>query len=253
MNHRLKQALHDLGVKNREAAQLFGVTPNAVTETLKGRTKNIPIAWLRILSQNYQIDIHWLITGEGTMLRQHSAAQDCQVTSLLDNLQEEEQDLLLEYLSFLRFRKRQSIQESVASGAAEKSDFIHVPLLGHIAAGTPILADENCEAHLPIAKKLLPRKGRYFALRVQGDSMIGADIQDGDIVFLDADYSFSQLRNRDIVAVLIDQEATLKFYSKDRNQIILLPANPAYRSINLQEEDNPCILGKMVGLYRQKQ
>lgn len=121
---------------------------------------------------------------------------------------------------------------------------VKVPLLGTIACGEPILAEENIEDYINMPEKT---KGT-FALRCKGDSMINARIFDGDIVFIREQ---PDVENGEIAAVLIDNEATLKRVYKYENRIELRPENPTYKVLNFEKEElnNIRILGKAVGFF----
>lgn len=126
-----------------------------------------------------------------------------------------------------------------------------IPLVGSIAAGAPILAEENIETKLAFPKSFLPSTGEMFALRVKGDSMEEAGILEGDIAVLKKIHDVnSEVKNGDIVAALIDNEATLKTWHKSKNIIELRPENERYKPIPLSAKDNPSIVGKLVGVYR---
>lgn len=116
-----------------------------------------------------------------------------------------------------------------------------VPLVGTIACGKPILADENIEDYINIPKDL----PGDFALTCKGDSMINARIFDGDIVYIRQQ---DTIDNGEIAAVLIDNEATLKRVKLFEDHISLEPENPQYRPIVLWNEDmnNVRIIGKAV-------
>ena len=101
-----------------------------------------------------------------------------------------------------------------------------VPLVGRIAAGSPVLAEENIETYVPVAASAA-REG-VFGLRVQGDSMIEAGILAGDIIIVDPDVSPNQ---GDIVVALVDDEATVKRYYRHGDLVELRPANPAFKSL----------------------
>lgn len=121
---------------------------------------------------------------------------------------------------------------------------VKVPLLGTIACGEPILAEENIEDYINMPEKA---KGT-FALRCKGDSMINARIFDGDIVFIREQ---QEVENGEIAAVLIDDEATLKRVYKTENSIELRPENPTFKPLYYQKEEmnKVRILGKAVGFY----
>jgi repressor LexA len=121
---------------------------------------------------------------------------------------------------------------------------VNIPLLGSIAAGSPVLAEENIEDYLSFPESVFG-KGVFFALRVKGDSMIDAGIHDGDIAIIRKQKT---VNNGEVVAALIDDEATLKIFKKEKNRIKLLPANPAYEPLILNEVD---VLGKLTAVFRR--
>jgi repressor LexA len=126
------------------------------------------------------------------------------------------------------------------------SDEFSVPVIGHVAAGFPILADENVERYVPVPRHLIKSEGRYYALRVRGDSMINAGIFDGDLVVVRA---LSVAGHNDIVVALIGDEVTVKRFIVDGTMKFLKAENPAYHDIYPQESWS--IQGKVVGLIRE--
>jgi repressor LexA len=127
---------------------------------------------------------------------------------------------------------------------ASSTEPMYVPVVGRIAAGGPVLADEAVEAVFPLPRDLVG-DGQLFLLRVVGDSMIDAAICDGDWV---AVRSQPTADNGDIVAALLDDEATVKTLSRRSGQTWLLPQNPAYGPI---DGDHARILGKVVAVMRR--
>jgi repressor LexA len=124
-------------------------------------------------------------------------------------------------------------------------DTVLVPLIGRIAAGPPILAEENFEDFIPLPRWLVPRTGELFLLTVAGDSMIGAGIRDGDLVLV---RNQPDAENGDIVAAMIDGEATVKTLSLATNHVWLMPHNVAYPPL---PGDDAIILGKVVSVLRK--
>lgn len=130
-------------------------------------------------------------------------------------------------------------------------DVIMIPLVGSIAAGQPILAEENVQEHLSFPASFLPSSGEMFALRIKGDSMEDAGIFEGDIAVVKKIVSPDiELQNGDIVAALIDDNATLKTYKKVKKSVQLHPENNRYKVIHLNEQSFSSIMGKLVGVYR---
>jgi repressor LexA len=124
-----------------------------------------------------------------------------------------------------------------------------IPVLGQIAAGQPLLAEQNVEERLAVDPRWIPAPG-CFAVRVHGESMVGAGISDGDYIIV---YPQPEAENGQIVAVLIEGEATVKkFYREKGGRIRLQPENPAMEPIFVHPRDQSVrLLGKVVGLFRK--
>jgi repressor LexA len=146
-----------------------------------------------------------------------------------------------------RSRAIELIKSSTGNTLNIDYDMIKVPLVGRVAAGNPILAEENIEEYLTFPKSMIPANSEkdIFALRVRGDSMIDAKINDGDIAIIK---KTSIANNGDIVVALIEDEATLKYFYKEKDYIRLEPANPKYKPIITKDA---IIIGKLIGLYRR--
>ena len=122
-----------------------------------------------------------------------------------------------------------------------------VPLLGRVAAGEPILAQQNVEGHLAMDGAIV-RDGNVFALRVQGESMRDAGIMDGDYVFVRQQET---AQPRDIVVVMLDDETTVKRFVPDGDVIRLEPENAAFEPIVVGRGDRRLtILGKVAAVLR---
>jgi len=125
---------------------------------------------------------------------------------------------------------------------------LSVPIVGRVRAGEPILAIENIEGYINLDRSLLP-SGDVFLLRVQGDSMIDAHIQDGDFALVKPQ---PNAENGEIVVALIEDEATIKRIFKKRDLIRLEPANPKMEPIVVKKgEKKVTIVGKVVGIFRK--
>jgi repressor LexA len=123
----------------------------------------------------------------------------------------------------------------------------NIPILGRVAAGQPLLAVENQEGFLSLGSALLG-KGTHFALRVQGNSMIDAGVEEGDYVIVRQQ---DTAEPGDIVVVLLGDEVTVKRLRKKGTALFLEAANAAYAPIPLtRQSPSPRILGIVVGLYR---
>ncbi len=124
---------------------------------------------------------------------------------------------------------------------------LELPVMGRIAAGTPIEAISEISHHVAVPGSMLSGQGRHYALEVRGDSMIEAGINDGDIVIIREQTTAD---NGDIVVALVEgQEATLKRFRRARGMIALEAANPAYET-RLLRDDQVQVQGRLVGLIR---
>ena len=131
-----------------------------------------------------------------------------------------------------------------ASTSDGDSDTAHVPLLGRIAAGGPVLAEQSIEATFALPKELVG-EGELFLLSVTGDSMVGAAITNGDWVVVRQQPTAD---NGDIVAAMIEGEATVKTFKQEDSHTWLLPQNDAYDPI---PGDDATVLGKVVAVLRR--
>lgn len=121
---------------------------------------------------------------------------------------------------------------------------VAVPLLGHVAAGTPLFAEENYDGTLSLPRTLVGN-GPAFALRVEGSSMTGASIEDGDIaIFVKQEVA----ENGQIVVARVDEAVTLKRFFKEKNRIRLQAENPAYAPLYKRDVQ---ILGRLITIIRQ--
>lgn len=160
--------------------------------------------------------------------------------------------VLIEKKGYIRLNsgKARGIQlaSSPASVIRRQENFI--PLLGRIAAGVPIWAEQNFEDHLPISPALFGG-GELFALHVLGDSMTGAGIKNGDIAVIQRR---DCVENGEIAAVLIDQEATLKRVYLSSESLVLKSENPAFEDLKYAagKIDPVRVLGRYRGIVRTR-
>ena len=120
---------------------------------------------------------------------------------------------------------------------------VSLPVIGTVAAGQPILAEENIETYFPVPAEILPQ-GESFILKVKGDSMINVGIFSGDQIFVQ---SCNTARNGDTVVALVDDSATVKTFYKENGYIRLQPENDSMDPIIV---DDCQILGKVYGVFR---
>ena len=127
--------------------------------------------------------------------------------------------------------------------ALTRRELVNVPVIGTVAAGAPILAEQNIEDYLPIPAEILPNK-EVFMLKVKGNSMIEAGIYNGDKVIVAKQ---PDAENGDKVVALVDDSATVKTFYKENGHFRLQPENSSMDPIILDQVE---ILGKVIGLFR---
>ena len=124
-----------------------------------------------------------------------------------------------------------------------RTEMVSLPVIGTVAAGQPILAEQNIESYFPVPAEILPQ-GESFILKVKGDSMINVGIFSGDQIFVQ---SCNTARNGDTVVALVDDSATVKTFYKENGYIRLQPENDSMDPIIV---DDCQILGKVYGVFR---
>jgi len=156
---------------------------------------------------------------------------------------------ILEKKGYLRRVQRGSRAiEILESFPLKKGEALSIPIVGRVRAGEPCLALENIEGYIDLDRSLASSED-FFLLRVWGDSMIGAHIQDGDFALVKPQ---PNAENGEIVVALIEDEATIKRIFKKRDFIRLEPANPNMEPIVVKKGGNKVtIVGKVVGIFRK--
>jgi len=122
-----------------------------------------------------------------------------------------------------------------------------IPIIGRVAAGSPILAEENIEGSVLIDQTFLKKSDNCFALKVKGDSMIDAGIFDGDLVIVSPQVAAN---NGDIIVARISDEVTVKIYEFKNQVVKLIPQNKDYNPIVVENKEEFSIVGKVTGVLR---
>ena len=125
-----------------------------------------------------------------------------------------------------------------------RTEMTSLPVIGTVAAGTPILAEENIDSYFPVPADIVPNGAPSFVLKVKGDSMINVGIFNGDQIFVQ---QCNTARNGDTIVALVDDSATVKTFYKEKDHIRLQPENDDMDPIIV---DDCQILGKVFGVFR---
>jgi len=155
---------------------------------------------------------------------------------------------ILERKGYIRKVPGGSRAIEIIRGPFNPSQILPIPIVGRVKAGEPILAIENIEGYINLDRSFTSSENA-FLLRVQGDSMVDAHIQDGDFALVKPQ---ANAENGEIVVALIEDEATIKRIFKKRDLIRLEPANPNMEPIVIKKgEKKVTIVGKVIGIFRK--
>jgi repressor LexA len=150
----------------------------------------------------------------------------------------------LEKKEQLRCNMNRSRALELVEEESKEDDFITIPIIGNVAAGVPLFAEENLDGTVKLPSNLL-HKGQHFALHVKGDSMQDAGILDGDLaIFLHQNTA----DNGNIVVAMVNEAVTLKRFFREKNRVKLRAENPIYPPIYTQ---NIQILGRLEYIFRK--
>jgi repressor LexA len=145
---------------------------------------------------------------------------------------------------YVKSDKRSRTLEVIKRDGEDDDDVVKVPILGPVAAGVPILAEENWDGAIPVHRTLLRKGSQYFALKVKGDSMEGAGILDGDMAIIE---QRNVAEDGEIVVAMINDATTLKRYYREKTRIRLQPENDNYKPIYSQDVR---LLGRVATIIR---
>ena len=153
----------------------------------------------------------------------------------------------IEIVGFDRFAPENRKGQEAQAPAAERADIVDIPLIGQVAAGTPILAEQNITDAFPVPARYVSDGGTYFMLTVRGESMIDAGILNGDYILVQQQ---STAKNGEMVVAMIDgfeSEATVKTFYREGDHIRLQPENSTMSPIIVRDVK---ILGRVRGVFR---
>ena len=142
---------------------------------------------------------------------------------------------------------KKNVDDILDNAWSNAEAFIKIPVVGRVAAGYPIDAVENHEGSLVVDPSFLKRSENAFALRVKGDSMINAGINDKDLVIVSP---AERAKNGDIIVALLNDEATVKRFEMINNKIRLIAENNSYNPIEVKNHDDFKLVGKVKGVVR---
>ncbi|HPN38454.1 MAG TPA: transcriptional repressor LexA, partial [Melioribacteraceae bacterium] len=129
----------------------------------------------------------------------------------------------------------------------DASNSFEIPVVGRVAAGYPVLSEENIDSTITIDRSFIKANANCFALKVRGESMIKAGIMEGDYVVINQQ---NYANNGEIVVAMLNDESTLKRYEKNALGVQLIPENDNFLPISVNFSDKFSIIGKVIGVIR---
>src|SRR5574338_73287 len=142
---------------------------------------------------------------------------------------------------------RDEFEQTATINIGENNNNNKIPIIGRVAAGSPILAEENIEGTIVIDPMFLKKDSESFALKVKGDSMVDAGIFEDDLVIISPK---ANTVNGDIIVARIEDEVTVKIYENKNQQIRLIPQNKLYEPIVIKNKNEFSMVGKVTGVVR---
>ena len=278
----LLTALHISGV---QFAKEINASPSLMTEIRKGRSKSVSSTVLDSIYRRYNVNINWLLTGEGEMFLSSPQGGYTPLPDPTAQLKGKDKDVAREFIEYLgdkpkikqykenkqefeawlREKKPASLPKistpleitvegdikllPIQKTSDENQDDNVIHMLGNIAAGRPINVEGTKQESYTIVKDYWRGiQGPFFLVRAKGDSMIEARICDGDLLVVISSESPSFIgASGQIVVALLDGEATVKYFVRDGTNIWLKPANKKYQPIQFKPSMELLIQGQVIG------
>ncbi len=275
--NRVKQLLEALKLSQTDFSKEFGIGISTLNEVIRGKTKSLSPEILEALHVKKNVNLNWILSGQGEMFTSETSKPLNDLPSvqtpvilepisnevcfkLINALPDSDQKDIRSYVGWratvrgisIVEKVNKKVKEALAGYHSDSAASTEIPLLGQIAAGNPIFADSNIEQVIRLPQGIVkPRGRRLFAVRVRGDSMIGAGILNGDYALLrEIEAPRDEVASGDIVAAVIGSEATLKRAYFEDHQIILKAENPAFEPITCNQTDNCRVVGALVLTWR---
>jgi len=237
VHERLRDLRKSHGLTQEQFGQKIGAKQGNVADWERGRSSP-SLETMNQIVKIYNINLHWLFTGEGKMHIQSQQEQELEV-----NIRQKVFNILRDELTIL--------ENDPSFVPSKNDDFLFMPVVGDIAAGEPMpfISDTDPIQHIAIPKRKLSNPSNCEVLRVNGDSM-EPKIEHSDIVVIRKDVDWQSCHNK-VVAVRTSDGLTLKKLVLDevKRTAVLMPYNPKYSAIVLDEDSKIC--GQLVFIVRQ--
>lgn len=251
---RIKKVRRAHGLTQKQFADAIGYSQGNIGDWERGRSSPSAAA-IQSIVNTFNVNSAWLLTGVEEGAKKEAAKNNIDFL-FFRKLNEEDKKDVIKYAEYLAWKRSQEEEEKKRSFMAtegngsygyKQEDVVMLPLLGNTAAGVPIHIEELLEGYVPVKKRFV--KGKCFLIRVKGDSMINAGIEDGDLVVVRAQ---PVVETGEIAVVRIDNEVTAKYFHYEEGKAVLRSANPKYRPI-ASTNGEISIIGKVVELIKKEE
>lgn len=253
LRERLAELIRILGVSQKEFSESVQLSPAYTSDILNGRKHAFAQETLVKIVERYQVNLNWLLNNIGPMFLSTRVEADIaeHVFSPFESLGNKERKMVEDLIGLLAAHSTPVIVPQPKGEAYSHSEQREVVELGSIAAG-PLNAEESrVGKKIMFPRALIPDRGPLYALRVRGDSMIGANIHAGDLAIFRPVPDAHALKQGTIVVALVNGENTLKRLYRSDHAATLRAANPEYKDIEVQRFDDLVIQGELRYLLKK--
>lgn len=252
MQARVRWLIDRLGVSQADFAGKIGLTPAALSVFLSGKSKDLSAGALREILRVFNVSINWLLTGDGEVFVSglapsgYSAPHDA-----LSDLDKAGRKVVEDMIAVLSKRSETIALPQSQHEAYSHSEWREIVELGSVAAGRLTAEESRIGKTIKFPRALIPERGPLYALRVRGDSMVGANIHEGDYAIFRQVPSPQELRPGTIVVALVNGENTLKRLYRSDGGATLRAANERYPDIQVKRFDDLIVQGELKYLLKK--
>lgn len=239
---RIKQVRKTNSLSQADFAKILGVSQGNIGDWERGRSLPTLPALIKIVDK-FNVSADWLLLGEKSEERLNDLKQN--IITLDEELTEEDIFAIRKFVDFVLHERRAKNNKKKIN----IEDYEYLPLIGKAAAGRPLLINELVEGYIPVEVTKAGQYDNCYLIQVQGESMIDANIQNGDIVIIRPQPA---VENGEMALIRVDDEATIKYFYKHGDLITLKPANENFPNMYYSVNDNIAIIGKVLKTIKKE-
>lgn len=239
IGERIKYLRKKNNISQQELADATGLQRGNLSHYEKNKIKPSADTLVEIASF-FDVSLDWLITGKEWSPREP-------FFELFAKLSSEEKKDVENYAKYLIWKR--GLEEETKKSKTKVEVCEYLPLIGKAAAGRPLLINELVEGYIPVEVTKAGQYDNCYLIQVQGESMIDANIQNGDIVIIRPQPA---VENGEMALIRVDDEATIKYFYKHGDLITLKPANENFPNMYYSVNDNIAIIGKVLKTIKKE-